>query len=162
MTTFLIVGLAGAALLVVSTLIGDLLGAFDIGDGLISGASVGAGLTFFGIPGYLVLSSGGPLWLAIGAGIVLAAAAMFMIRAVTHKLAGSSEPDTYELIGLAGITTEATTAMYGEVQLSHPREINKRLAFSSETLPAGTPVIVTETLGSKVKVASTTTEGLHS
>jgi membrane protein implicated in regulation of membrane protease activity len=162
MTTFLIVGLVGAALLVASTLIGDLLGGFDIGDGLISGASVGAGLTFFGIPGYLVLNSSGPLWLAVAAGIVLAAASMLMIRAITHKLAASSQPDTYELVGLAGVTTEATTATYGEVQLSHPLEINKRLAFSSEALPAGTSVIVTETLGSKVKVASTTTERLHS
>jgi membrane protein implicated in regulation of membrane protease activity len=160
MTTFLIVGIIGAALLVVSTVVGDLLGSFDIGDGLISGASVGAGLTFFGIPGYLVLASGGPLWLALAAGIVLAAAAMFMIRAVTNRLAASSEPDTYELIGLVGITTEATTATYGEVKLSHPREINKRLAFSTEPLPAGVSVVVTETLGSKVKVIPTPTEGL--
>jgi membrane protein implicated in regulation of membrane protease activity len=162
MTAFLIVGLVGAALLIVSTLLGDLLGMFDIGDGLISGASVGAGLTFFGIPGYLVLGADGPLWMALTAGVILAAAAMFMIRAITHKLAASSQPDTYELVGLAGVTTEATTATYGEVQLSHPLEINKRLAFSSEALPAGTSVIVTETLGSKVKVASTTTERLHS
>jgi membrane protein implicated in regulation of membrane protease activity len=160
MTTFLIVGLIGAALLVVSTLIGDLLGAFNIGDGLISGASVGAGLTFFGIPGYLVLNSEGPLWLALAAGVILAGCSMLMIRAITRKLAESSEQESYELIGLAGITTESTTATYGEVKLSHPREINKRLAFSTETLPAGTPVIVTETLGSKVKVASITTEGL--
>lgn len=160
MTTFLIVGLAGAALLVVSTLIGDLLGSIDVGDGLISGASVGAGLTFFGIPGYLVLSSGGPLWLALAAGIVLAVASMLMIRTITSKLAASSEPDTYELIGLAGITTEATNATNGEVKLSHPREINKRLAFSTEPLPAGVSVVVTATLGSKVKVTPTTTEGL--
>jgi membrane protein implicated in regulation of membrane protease activity len=160
MTTFLIVGLVGAALLVVSTLIGDLLGAFDIGDGLISGASVGAGLTFFGIPGYLVLGADGPLWLALAAGVVLAATSMLMIRTVTRRLAASSEPDTYELIGLAGITTEATNATYGEVKLSHPREINKRLAFSTEPLPAGVSVVVTETLGSKVKVTPTTTEGL--
>jgi membrane protein implicated in regulation of membrane protease activity len=162
MTAFLIVGLAGAALLIVSTLLGDLLGMFDIGDGLISGASVGAGLTFFGIPGYFVLGADGPLWLALAAGVILAAGAMLMIRTITHKLAASSQPDTYELIGLPGITTEATTATYGEVKLSHPREINKRLAFSSEALPAGTSVVVTETHGSKVKVASTTTEGLHS
>jgi membrane protein implicated in regulation of membrane protease activity len=162
MTAFLIVGLVGAALLIASTLLGDLLGMFDIGDGLISGASVGAGLTFFGIPGYLVLGAGGPLWLALAAGVVLAAAAMLMIRTITRKLADSSQQEAYELVGLAGVTTEATTATYGEVKLSHPREINKRLAFSSETLPAGASVIVTETLGSKVKVASTTTEGLHS
>lgn len=160
MTTFLIVGLLGAALLVVSTVIGDFLGSFDIGDGLLSGASVGAGLTFFGIPGFLVLNSGGPLWLALAAGIALAAGSMVLIRAVTRRLAASSAQETYELIGLVGITTEATTATYGEVKLSHPREINKRLAFSTETLPAGTPVIVTGTLGSKVKVASTSTEGL--
>lgn len=155
MTAFLIVGLVGAALLIVSTLLGDLLGMFDIGDGLISGASVGAGLTFFGIPGYLVLSNNGPLWLAFVAGVVLAAAAMYMIRAVTHKLAASSQPDTYEVIGLAGVTTEPTTATHGEVKLSHPREINKRLAFSTEALPAGTSVIVTEAHGSRVKVTST-------
>lgn len=162
MTAFLIVGLVGAALLIVSTLLGDLLGMFDIGDGLISGASVGAGLTFFGIPGYLVLGADGPLWLALAAGLVLAAVAMLMIRTITRKLSDSSQQEAYELVGLAGVTTEATTATYGEVKLSHPREINKRLAYSSEALPAGVSVIVTETLGSKVKVASTTTEGLHS
>ncbi|MFC5099139.1 hypothetical protein [Amycolatopsis plumensis] len=70
---------------------------------------------------------------------MLAAAAMLMIRTITRRLAASSEPATYDLIGLAGITTEATTATYGEVKLSHPREINKRLAFSTDPLPAGCP-----------------------
>lgn len=155
MTAFLIVGLVGVALLVASTLLGDLLGMFDIGDGLISGASLGAGLTFFGVPGYLVLSNNGPLWLAFVLAAVLAAASMLLISVVTRNLADSSQPDTYEVVGLTGITTEATTATHGEVKLSHPREINKRLAFSTETLPAGTSVIVTETHGSKVKVTST-------
>lgn len=155
MTAFLIVGIVGAVLLVVSTLLGDLLGMFDIGDGLISGASVGAGLTFFGIPGYLVLSNGGPLWLAFVLAAVLAVAAMVMISVITRRLAESSQPDTYEVVGLPGITTETTTATYGEVKLSHPREINKRLAFSTETLPVGTSVIVTEAHGSRVKVTST-------
>jgi hypothetical protein len=152
MTAFLIVGLVGLALLAVSTLLGDLLAMFDIGDGLISGASVGAGLTFFGIPGYLTLSNGGPLWLAF----VLAAAAMLMIAEMTKKLAKSSEQEEYSLIGLTGFTTAA----YGEVKLSHPREINKRLAFSSDLLPVGTSVVVTEFIDSKVKVApSAPTEG---
>jgi membrane protein implicated in regulation of membrane protease activity len=160
MTAFLIVGLVGLALLVVSTLLGDLLAMFDIGDGLISGASVGAGLTFFGIPGYLTLSNGGPLWLAfvlaVVLAVVLAAAAMLMIAEMTKKLAKSSEQEEYSLIGLTGFTTAA----YGEVKLSHPREINKRLAFSSDLLPVGTSVVVTEFIGSKVKVApSAPTEG---
>ena len=155
MTAFLIVGLVGVALLVASTLLGDLLGMFDIGDGLISGASLGAGLTFFGVPGYLVLSNNGPLWLAFVLAAVLAAASMLLISVVTRNLADSSQPDTYEVVGLTGITTEATTATHGEVKLSHPREINKRIAFRTETLPAGTSVIVTETHGSKVKVTST-------
>jgi membrane protein implicated in regulation of membrane protease activity len=156
MTAFLIVGLVGLALLVVSTLLGDLLAMFDIGDGLISGASVGAGLTFFGIPGYLTLSNGGPLWLAFVLAVVLAAAAMLMIAEMTKKLAKSSEQEEYSLIGLTGFTTAA----YGEVKLSHPREINKRLAFSSDLLPVGTSVVVTEFIGSKVKVApSAPTEG---
>lgn len=155
MTAFLIVGIVGVVLLVLSTLLGDLLGMFDIGDGLISGASLGAGLTFFGIPGYLVLSNDGPLWLAFVLAAVLAVASMVAITTVTRKLSDSSQPDTYEVIGLPGMTTEKTSPFYGEVELSHPREINKRLAFSTETLPAGTSVIVTEVHGSRVKVTST-------
>lgn len=155
MTAFFIVGLIGAGLLVLSVTLGDILGMFDIGDGLISGASVGAGLTFFGIPGFLIIGAGGPLWAALAAGAALAAAAMLMIRTVTRSLARSSEPETYSLLGLTGVTTESTAGTHGEVKLSHSREINKRLAFSTESLAAGTSVTVTEIHGSRVKVIST-------
>jgi membrane protein implicated in regulation of membrane protease activity len=160
MTALFIVGIAGVALLVISVLLGDLLGFFDIGDGLISSASIGAALTFFGLPGYLTMINGGPLWLALFIGAVLAVAAVLMVQWITNRLAASSEQAPYELIGLTGITTETTTATSGEVQLSHPREINKRLAFSTEPVPAGTSVIVTGKLGSTVKVAPTTTESI--
>lgn len=153
MTAFFIVGVVGVVILVLSVLLGDLLGIFDIGDGLISGASVGAGLILFGVPGYLTLSNGGPLWLAFVLAAILAATAMLVIQRMTQTLAASSEVEEYSLVGLSGITTEKTSAAHGEVMLSHPREINKRLAFSSNTLPTGTSVAVTEVHGSKVKVA---------
>lgn len=161
MTAFFIVGVVGVVILVLSVLLGDLLAVFDIGDGLISGASVGAGLTFFGVPGYLTLMNGGPLWLAFVLAAGLAAVAMLVIQKMTLALAKSSAPEAeYTLIGLAGITTETTSATVGEVQLSHPREINKRLAFSSGPIAAGTSVIVTEVHGSKVKIVPST-EGPH-
>lgn len=162
MTALFIVGIAGVALLVISVLLGDLLGFFDIGDGLISSASIGAALTFFGLPGYLTMLNGGPLWLALFIGAALAVAAMLMVQTITNRLAASSEQEPYELVGLTGITTEATSATSGEVKLTHPREINKRLALSTQPVPAGTPVVVTETLGSTVKVAPITTESITS
>lgn len=161
MTAFFIVGVVGVVILVLSVLLGDLLGIFDIGDGLISGASVGAGLTFFGVPGYLTLSNGGPLWLAFVLAAILAAVAMMVIQRMTRTLADSSEVEEYSLVGLSGITTESTSATHGEVKLSHPREINKRLAFSSDSIPVGTAVLVTEVHGSKVKITPST-EGPHS
>ncbi|UTT71159.1 hypothetical protein NMQ03_08825 [Arthrobacter sp. DNA4] len=48
MTALFAVGAGGVAVLVVSVLLGALLGFFDNGDGLISSASIGAALTFFG------------------------------------------------------------------------------------------------------------------
>ncbi|MBG0738932.1 hypothetical protein IV500_05780 [Paeniglutamicibacter antarcticus] len=68
MTTFLIVERIGAALLVV--------------------------LALFSIPGFLVLSLGGPLWLALATGVFLAVASMLLIRTITRRMAALSEPDT--------------------------------------------------------------------
>lgn len=153
MTAFLIVGGLGLAILLVSMVLGPIFDFLDAFEGALSGTAVGSGLTLFGASGVLVLSNGGPVWLAYVLAAVLGAAAVFGVGRMTRSLEQSSVQVAYEVVGLTGVAVTRITGAMGEVQLSHPREINKRLAFSAEIIASGATVAVTEVHGSRVKVA---------
>ncbi|MCC3292832.1 NfeD family protein [Arthrobacter sp. zg-Y1110] len=155
MTPFLIVGGVGLALLLLSMLLGSIFDFLHILDGALSGTAVGSGLTLFGASGVLVLSNNGPAWLAYTLAAVLGAGAVAIVGTMTRKLQAASVQVPYEVVGLTGVTVSRITGAMGEVQLSHPREINKRMAFCEEIIPSGASVTVTEVHGSRVKVEKT-------
>lgn len=152
MTAFLIVGGLGLAILLLSMVLGPIFDFLDAFEGALSGTAVGSGLTLFGASGVLVLSNDGPAWLAYVLAAVLGMAAVFGVGRMTRTLEQSSIQASYEVVGLTGVAVSRITGAMGEVQLSHPREINKRLAFSSGYIESGALVTVTEIHGSRVKV----------
>lgn len=143
------------AILLSSMLLGPLFDLFDVFDGALSGTAVGAGLTLFGASGVLVLGSSGPVWLAYTLAGALGAASLAAVGAMTSRLQKASVQIQHEVIGLTGVAASPITGAMGEVQLSHPREINKRMAFCEGVIAAGAPVTVVEVHGSRVKVAKT-------
>lgn len=153
MIAFLIVGGIGAALLLLSMLLGPIFDFLDVLDGALSGTAVGSGLTIFGASGALVLSNDGPVWLAYTVAAVLFAAAVGVVSRMTSKLQKASVQVQHEVIGLTGVSITRITGALGEVQLNHPREINKRLAFCDGIIASGASIVVTELHGSRVKVA---------
>ncbi|MCC3299469.1 hypothetical protein [Arthrobacter caoxuetaonis] len=153
MIAFLIVGGIGAALLLLSMLLGPVFDFLDVLDGALSGTAVGSGLTIFGASGALVLSNDGPVWLAYAVAAVLFAAAVGVVSRMTSKLQKASVQVPHEVIGLTGVSITRITGALGEVQLNHPREINKRLAFCDGVIGSGVSIVVTELHGSRVKVA---------
>lgn len=152
MIPFIIVGSVGLLILLISMLLGDLFDFLDIFDGALSGTAVGSGLTVFGATGLIVTENGGPIWLAYAGSTVLCLAAILVLGRVTREMQAASVQESYDVVGLSGIAVSDISPEIGEVQLQHPREINKRLAISAEEIPAGTEVTVVSMTGSRVKV----------
>ena len=152
MLAFAAIGGLGLLLLVISMTLGEI---FDLLDGLLSGTALGAGATLFGAGGVIVLLSDGPLWLAYTLGVVFGLLGILAMWLLTRKMASISDEQPHEVLGLQGIATTDINNIIGKVQLSHPYEINQRLAVTEKTIDQGTPVTVVAVIGERVKVAPT-------
>lgn len=152
MLAFAAIGGLGLLLLVISMTLGEV---FDLLDGVLSGTALGAGATLFGAGGVIVLLSDGPFWLAYTLGAVLGLLGIFAMWLLTRKMASISDEQPHEVLGLQGIATTDINRIIGKVQLSHPYEINQRLAVTEKTIDQGTPVTVVAVIGERVKVAPT-------
>ena len=142
----------GIALILLSLVVGEILDFLNVFDGAISGTALGSGLTLFGASGVIVLSNDGRVWLAYALAGALGLVAVIATGQLTKTLVASSVQPTYEVLGLEGIAVTGINASHGEVQLSHTRELNKRLAFSDTDIPAGSQIVVAAVHGSRVKV----------
>lgn len=151
MLAFILIGSAGIALLLFSMLVGEI---FDLFDGVLSGTALGGGAALFGAAGYLVLANGGQPWLANLLAVLAGLLGVLVAWWLSRKVSSLEEDGSYELVGLTGTASTRITAVIGKVQLSHPREINQRLAVcaSGTVIETGTAVIVTAALGDKVRV----------
>lgn len=152
MTVFLVVGAIGLVLLVLSFVVGEVFESFEIGDGGISGLAVGIGAVVFGASGVLALSSDlAVVWayvIAVGFALVAGAVAQLLI----NRLAASEDAPPPPLEGAFGVLTATTGPEGGEVRLEGVRDLESRLAWADDELPAGTRVVVVGVSGSRVHV----------
>lgn len=151
MVTFIVIGGAGLLLLLVSLLLDDIL---ELGDGLVSGTSLGAGLVAFGALGAIVKANGLATGWAYAAAVVFGVLVLLGVQAVVRRLRESEDGGPVELTGVRGTATATITpGGAGEVSLDDPRVLERRLAWADVEIPAGARVVVVEQSGGRVKVA---------
>lgn len=154
MMPFLIVGGVGLAVLLLSLIVGDIFDHFEIGEGAISGTALGIAAVVFGASGVLTSTSGlDQVWAYVLAG-VLAAASYVLALFFVKRLTKSSDGVPASAIGLTGVTRSPVSPSGGEVSLDGPHEIERRLAYSDDTLPEGVRIRVVEHTGTRVKVVA--------
>lgn len=152
MVTFFIVGGVGVLMLLVSLVLDDLL---DLGDGPVSGTSLGAGLVAFGALGSIVKANGLATGWAYAAAVAFGILALLGVDAVVKRLKASEDGQPRVLVGVQGTVTSTVGSGGGEVSLDDPRELERRLAWADTTIEVGTRIVVLEQSGSRVKVAPT-------
>lgn len=149
MLSFIIVGAAGLVILVLSMIVGEIL---DLFDGILSGTALGVALSLFGASGMITLSMGAPIWVAYVVAAALGFIGILISALLTKFLKGNESEKSYEVVGLAGIAISDITPEIGEVQLDHPEELDRRLAYASSTIPSGTTINVVAVHGPKLRV----------
>lgn len=149
MLTFLIVGAVGLLALLVSLVLDDLL---DLGDGAISGTSLGAGALVFGAIGSIVTANDAPVVWAYVASAVFGVLTLIGVQFLIKRLRASEDGKPRVIVGLQGSVTATVTTGGGEVSLDDPQELERRLAWGDDTIPVGTRIVVVEHSGSRVKV----------
>jgi membrane-bound ClpP family serine protease len=147
--TFVVVGIVGLALVVISMILGELI---ELGDGAVSGTSLGVGAIVFGATGAIVVTNDLPLALAYAGSAVLAALAVLLVAVVTKKLRDSDDAAPVSLVGVQGTATSDISSATGEVSLEAAHELERRLAWADEPIPTGARVVVLEQSGTRVRV----------
>lgn len=149
MFVFLIIGVAGLGTLLLALVFGDL---FDLLDGGLSGAGLGAGLALFGAAGVLVLANSWPVVLAYPVAVAVGLVTVAAVQLVVRRLRRTEESGPPGPIGLTGVARTRVTPAGGEVSLDGPYEVEARLATSVADIPAGAPVRVIALGGTRVQV----------
>lgn len=153
MITFAILGAVGVIGLLLSLLVGDLLDALDFEGAGFSSTAMFVFLTVFGSVGFIGLSNGWDLTAAILASFVTGLLLSLLSQKIINRLADSSDGDAkLDATELQGIATATVTRHGGEVRLDGAQELESRLAWADEVIPAGTRVVVVEQSGSRVRV----------
>lgn len=156
MTLFLLLGVLGAALLVIGLVGGELLdGVFDAvgvdsAGGFFSTEVIGGFLAAFGFGAFLLDGADFPMIVALGgggaAGVAMGGIALWLSRGLMN-LSTDATPEADDLRGAAGkVITRIPEGGLGEVRVSrhgHPLKVSAR---SKDALPEGTPVVVVEVL----------------
>lgn len=152
MLPFLIVGGIGVVLVLISLLLGDIFDSLDVGDGLLSATSLGVAAIVFGASGTLTLGAGLELVWAYVLSIVLALAAYVLSALLVRNLSRSSDGVPVTAVGLGGVARSDIGPAGGEVSLDGAHEVERRLAYSTESIPEGARVRVVDQSGVRVKV----------
>ncbi|MWV48468.1 hypothetical protein GRS96_04155 [Rathayibacter sp. VKM Ac-2803] len=150
MITFIVVGVAGLLMLLVSVVVGDVLE--RVGGSALSGTALGIAATLFGAAGVLTMSLALPTAVAYAAAFVAAVASYLIVLRLTRRIVGGSDGGTVAVIGLHGIATASISVRGGEVSLDGPGEVERCPAYSEEPIPEGTRIRVIEQAGTRVKV----------
>lgn len=150
MTTFIIIGSIGLALVIVSLLVGDLLDGLlnlDVIDNdLFSVSSVAAFLGAFGFGGALGLSlTGDATWASI-IGFVIGAIATAGALRLTRALKSGEDEVSFRSDSMVGHSGRVITAIpadgYGEIKIRVGGHMRKIAARSSEPVSSGAEVWV--------------------
>jgi membrane protein implicated in regulation of membrane protease activity len=149
--TFIIIGAVGLAVLLFSTALGEFI---ELGDGAVSGTSLGAGAVTFGAIGAIVTVNDVPVVWAYVASAVVALLVVLGVQRLISTLRASEDGQPRQLTGVQGmVTTRIPATGQGEVSLDDPLELERRLAWADVDIPEGTRVVVLQQSGSRVKVA---------
>lgn len=149
MLVFAVIGIVGLALALLSITAGDFI---DVGDGALSGTSLGAGLTLFGATGAVVTANNLSVAVAYPAAIVVGLVVILAVQLVLRRLMLSDDGAPVSLVGVHGVVTSDVAPGHGEVRLDAATELESRLAYSEEPIEQGIRIIVVEHHGSRVKV----------
>lgn len=154
MIIFIVIGALGLLLLLVALPLGDV---FDIGDGALSGTSLGAGALAFGAIGAIVTANGLPTVWAYVASAVFALLTVVGMQRLVARLKASEDGQPRTLTGVQGVVTSTLApGRSGEVSLDDARELERRLAWADVEIAEGTRIVVVEQSGGRVKVAPAT------
>lgn len=157
---FLIIGIAGALLLLLSLILDGIFDAFDFGDGPLSLTTIAAFTTIFGFTSFACVGSGVPTTIAglLGAvaGVIGGAIAWWLTRVIrsaeSTTAVSSQELTGGEAVVVLGIPAGAGL---GEVSLVRNGERISLSASSDEELPTGRRVRILDTLSpTSVRVGS--------
>lgn len=153
METFVVVGIVGAALVVLTLLFGDLLDGVlegvDLGGGIFSTPVIGGFLAAFGLAGALTVGALGAVAAAlvgVVAGLVLGAATFGFTRRVM-TMSTDATPRTADLVGRRGrVLVRVPEGGYGQVRVPYLGQQFQLSARATTPLQAGADVVVVEVL----------------
>jgi hypothetical protein len=167
-SVFIIVGVVGLLLLLVSLFLGDVLdGALDFLDldtgGFLSGPAIGAFLAAFGF-GAAVISynsdwgTGASALGGVGVGFVIGGVVGMATRGLM-RMPTDAPLRAADLVGANGtVVTRIPETGFGEITLVHAGQFMKLSARADGSLREGTPVIVTSVLSSTSVVVMPTVD----
>lgn len=147
MLVFLVLGIVGLVLGLLSVTLGDL---FELADGALSGTSLGAGLLLFGATGAVVTSAGLPVVATYPIAAVIGLGVLLLVNLLLKRLRQSDDATPRPVVGMQGAVTSQVSAAHGEVSLDG--ELETRMAFADTPISQGTRIAVVEQHGSRVKV----------
>lgn len=149
MLVFVLIGAAGLLLLLISLLVGELL---ELGDGALSGTSLGVGAVVFGGVGAIVTVNDLPGWVAYVASAVVGLLAAGLAQLMIHRISATDDSASISLVGVQGTAMTNISQSSGEVSLDAVSELERRLAWSLEPIAEGTRVVVLEHQPNSVRV----------
>ena len=150
MLVFAVIGGIGLVVLLASMVVGE---AMELGDGAVSGTSLGAGAVAFGAIGSIVTANGLPTVWAYVASAAFAAVVVIAVQTLVARLSATEDGRPRSLTGVSGVVTSTIVpGGAGEVSLDDPTELERRLAWADTEIAAGTRIVVVEQSGSRVKV----------
>lgn len=151
MLTFIVIGSIGLMLVLISMVVGEII---EIGDGVLSGTSLGVGGLVFGAVGVITHANGlAEIWTYVGS-LVVAVAVVIVVQLTLKHLRETEDGQPISLVGVTGIAMSDISSTSGEVNLDHPREIERRMAWSDAPIPEGSRITVAVQAGSRVKVTA--------
>ena len=147
---FLIIGIVGGVLLLISILLDGIFDAFDFGDGPLSLTTIAAFTAIFGFTAFALVGAGLPAALAGGlgavAGVIGGAAAWWLSRAI-RSAESSTAVTGEELVGSsASVVLAIPAGGLGEVALVRHGERVSLSATAESAIPRGALVRITQTI----------------
>lgn len=148
---FLLIGVIGAVLLLISLLLDGVFDFFDFGDGPLSLTTIAAFATIFGFAAFGFVGAGVSTQLAALLGAiagVLGGAVAWWLSRLLRDSASNTAVSTSTLVGSQAIVTLAIPGGtgVGEISLTRFGERMSLTAQSAEALPRGSAVKITATL----------------
>lgn len=147
-TTFLVIGVVGLLLLLVSLLAGDILdGAFDVLEAdWFSSAVVGGFVSAFGFGGALAAELGAPSVLAVPVGVVAGLIFAWFASWLTRVVRGGGSGESVRAADIVGydatVLTDIPVGGFGVVRVRVGEHVLQYNARAEEDLAAGSPAHV--------------------